>query len=93
MTNRPQPLIGPRHSDSLFEQVRLICALMGTTDPEGLKEKADAIAYVRFVIDEIRSAIDGAEPQQAGNGLKTQIRNLDAAIDLIRGPSAKGSVP
>lgn len=89
----PEPVVGPYHSASLLDQVRLIRALLGTTDPTGIAEKATAIAYVTAAVDAIRDATRSAETKLNGSAFQEQLAALDEAQALISGTKWKNKTP
>lgn len=55
-----EPLTGPHHGPSLADQLRLVGALAGTTDPRGIEERRHTQAYCEQVTAEMLAALKEA---------------------------------
>lgn len=59
------PVTGPYHGPSLADQLRLMCALIGTQDPEGIQDLRNVAAYVRETCAEMVAALRAVETGSA----------------------------
>lgn len=80
----PAP-VGPYHGAALFDQLRLIASLAGTTDKRGHQDQRDVVTYVERVAGQMLAALVAARDALKADDRMEAWTMVEAAIAAAEG--------